>query len=78
MFKLNQIVVGNCITLENYPDGSKCLNVLYHMGAECGAQPQMVVGNSVNVHPVADSGCNSQVRYCKKLRGFCCFLSSWK
>lgn len=65
MFKLNQIVVGNCITLENDPYVSECLNVLYHKDAECGAQPQMVVGNSVNVHPIADGGCISQVMYYK-------------
>lgn len=65
MFKLNQIVLGNFIALENDPYGSECLNVLYHLGAECGTQPQMVVGNSVNVCPVADSGYISQVMYYK-------------
>lgn len=43
----------------------QCLNVLYHIGAECEAQPQMVVGNSLNVHPIADSGFISQVMYSK-------------
>lgn len=57
-------MVGNCITLENDPYGSECLNVLYHTGTECLAQPQMVVSNSVNVHPIANSGCIFQVMHC--------------
>lgn len=54
--------MGNCITLENDPYGSECLNMLYHTGADCGAQPQVSsLWITRQTCLTADIGCISQV-----------------